>query len=115
MMLTRSPLTQRSTTSPCAAKAVEDLIAAVGLELVQDAEQLADAPLRPAFFFKPAKVFEREIEQRHAVRWIMIRAVFSERHEGASDVGEIGGKPVAEVFIEGIHRVQDRWRMADDE
>jgi hypothetical protein len=45
----------------------------------------------------------------------MIRAVFSERHEGASDVGEIGGEPVAEVFIEGIHRVQDRWRMADDE
>ena len=69
---------------------------------MQDAEQFADASLRPALLLEPAEVFEREIEQRNAVRRMMLGAIFSERHEGAADVGEIGGEPVAEVFFEAF-------------
>src|SRR5687767_6352485 len=67
---------------------------------MQDAQQLAEPSLWPAFLAEPFEILDRQIEQRHSVRRERFRAEASEWHERPANLREVRGDPVAKIVFQ---------------
>jgi hypothetical protein len=97
---------QAHSSSALSTELVEHFVAAVGLELMKDSEQLTEAAFREAAAGEPGEVFQGQVVERDAVRWKVIGAEFTEWHVHPADIGKIGCEPVAQAIFQHADQSQ---------